>query len=106
METMDRAAAQHDSNKQRPLIRGGSNETERPPSAQRVNIDTTEQMTTEEEGPIQEGEDESDSDVDPADRIEDFDWNHLYERYQSQMDTLSGEEAVLMEDWMKLMNVC
>jgi hypothetical protein len=106
MDTTDPAAVQHDSNKQPPLIRGGSNETERPPSAQRVNIDTTEQLTTEEEGPIQEGEDESDSDVDPADRIEDFDWDQLYERYQSQMDTLSGEEAALMEEWTKLMHVC
>jgi hypothetical protein len=101
---MDPTTAQNDSNKQPPFVREGSGETERPPSAQRVNIDTTEQ-TTEEEGPIQEGEDELDSDVDPADMIEDFDWDHLYEEYHSQMDALSGEEATLMEEWVKLMHV-
>jgi hypothetical protein len=104
IDTMDPTTAQNDSNKQPPFVREGSGETERPPSAQRVNIDTTEQ-TTEEEGPIQEGEDELDSDVDPADMIEDFDWDHLYEEYHSQMDALSGEEATLMEEWVKLMHV-
>lgn len=87
-----------EANKRLPAIRADSGETERPASAQRIKADT-EQATTEEE-------DEEDEDADPADKIDDFNWDDLQERYHQAIDTVSQEEAALMQEWSQLMEVC
>lgn len=82
-----------------PHRRVGSDDTERPHSAQQTQHDTDSHIseTSEEES------DEEDSD--PAHRIDDFDWEDLHHRYHEAMKGCHDEEAALMEEWEGLMTV-
>jgi hypothetical protein len=95
----DAAGANADAAARPPVIRDDSGETERPTSAQpRGNAATSEQLTADEKQ-------EPGEEVDPADKIEDFDWEELHERYHQAIDTASQEEAALMQEWKQLMDV-
>lgn len=80
--------------------RVGSDETERPHSAQQTQHDTDSHISETSE---EEESDEDDSD--PAHRIGDFDWEDLHHRYHEAMKVCHGEEAALMEEWESLMTV-
>lgn len=84
---------------ERSPIRTSSADTERPPSAQRVNPDTAVAVT--EPSSEEETEDESD----PADEIVDFDWTGLATRYHDAIKACEENETQLMEEWESLMNV-
>jgi hypothetical protein len=79
--------------------RTDSGDTERPPSGQQnhESIDDDMQENTAEE---QDGDDS-----DPADMIEEFDWNDLIQRYHAAMNKCTDEEAHLMQEWSNLMDV-
>ena len=76
-----------------------SDETERPPSAQQAQHNDHDSADAE-----SESEDE-DEESEPADRIDDFDWEDLHHRYHEAMKNCHGEEAALMEEWENLMDV-
>ncbi|KAH7379317.1 hypothetical protein DE146DRAFT_625558 [Phaeosphaeria sp. MPI-PUGE-AT-0046c] len=78
-----------------PLRRVNSEETERPPSAQRVQRDAI---------PDSEASDEDELDADPAEKIVDFNWDELHQRYHSAMDGCHTHEAELAQEWESLMN--
>ncbi|KAJ4296246.1 hypothetical protein N0V90_006291 [Kalmusia sp. IMI 367209] len=80
-----------------PIKRKDSSGTERPLTAQQVRIDLLEPSDGEEEE-VDEAED-----VDPADQIEDFDWNGLHERYHEAFNKASDEEAELLREFSDLM---
>jgi hypothetical protein len=73
-----------------------SEETERPPSAQQVHRDSDEHA---------DEDDEEELDSDPAEKIADFDWNALHERYHQVMDGCHDAEGELAQEWESLMNV-
>ena len=79
--------------------RTGSGDTERPPSGQHSHESTNENI----EGTTTEEQDGEDSD--PAEMIEEFDWNDLIERYHDAMNKCTDEEAHLMQEWSGLMDV-
>lgn len=83
-----------------PMGRVSSEEAERPPSAQQCQRDTEEH--TDENGE-EEGEDDLDSD--PAERIADFDWTDLHQRYHNAMQGCHDQEGELAQEWESLMNV-
>lgn len=89
-----------DAESSRPSLRRvSSDETERPPSAQQVHNDTDEQVSTS-------GEDDSEAeDSSPSERIVDFDWNDLHERYHKAINKCQGQETELIEEWETLMTV-
>jgi hypothetical protein len=80
--------------------RVSSDDTERPPSAQQVRKDS-DQNAEEDDDEI----DEDDVDSDPAQEIEDFDWNELHGRYHEAMNKCRTQEGELAEEWESLMNV-
>jgi len=94
------AGPNQEAEKRPPITQADSGETERPASAQRVNADVAEQLTTDEE------EEPEEEEADPADEIDDFDWDELHQRYHLAIDTASQEEAELMQEWTQLMEVC
>jgi hypothetical protein len=79
--------------------RTSSSNTERPPSAQQSHDDANDQT---EEITAEEGDEEE---SDPADKIPDFDWNNLIERYHTATNKCTDEEAHLMQEWSNLMEV-
>ena len=82
-----------------PLRRTASDETARPPSAQQSQHNADDQNSLN-------GEEESEQDdSDPADRIADFDWEELHQRYHDAMNGCHGEEEELMQEWQNLMAV-
>lgn len=83
--------------------RASSADTERPPnSAQRIaNQDEIgEPADGNHEEAIEEEEEE-----DPADKIADFDWDGLHERYHAAIDKCAENETKLMQEFESLMNV-
>jgi hypothetical protein len=105
LEEMDNPNPTHKSdptgtNPHQPIKRADSGETERPQSAQRVNVDANAQLNSSDDG------EESEEEPDPAEQIEGFDWKELHDQYQQAIATASGEEAELMREWAKLMDVC
>jgi hypothetical protein len=84
---------------QAPLRRINSDETERPPSAQRTQDQVEEQTDANDE------EQSEDEDSDPAEKIENFDWDELHARYHEAIKKCHGEEADLMQEWESLMAV-
>jgi hypothetical protein len=93
-------AAQLDEASKPPLRRVSSEETERPPSAQQVRRDDA----SEHDDEMKEDEEEE-VDSDPAEKIVDFDWNDLHERYHQAMKECHEEEEQLAQEWQSLMNV-
>lgn len=86
-------------NSRPPHRRVGSDETERPHSAQQTQHDTDSHIS-------ETSEEESDEDdLDPAHRIDDFNWEDLHHRYHEAVKVCHGEEAALMEEWESLMTV-
>lgn len=84
-------------NSRPPHRRVGSDETERPHSAQQTQHDTDSHIS-------ETSEEESDEDdLDPAHRIDDFNWEDLHHRYHEAVKVCHGEEAALMEEWESLM---
>lgn len=49
-------------------------------------------------------EHDSDTDVDPAEQIDDFDWDFLHERYHDAMSSASAQELALMQEFAQLMD--
>ena len=84
---------------QAPLRRINSDETERPPSAQQTQNQVDEQSDANDE------EQSEDEDPDPAEKIEDFDWDDLHARYHEAIKKCHSEEAELMQEWESLMAV-
>lgn len=80
--------------------RVGSDDTERPASAQRIHDDSEEQSDIEAQ---QESSD--DENVDPAAQIANFDWEELHKRYHDEIDRCSEEEIKLSDEWESLMKV-
>jgi hypothetical protein len=81
------------------MRRVSSDETERPPSAQRTKDEVNDQADAD------TGEQSEDDDSDPADRIENFDWEDLQLRYHQAMKDCHNEESELMQEWENLMAV-
>ncbi|KAH3905740.1 hypothetical protein HBI56_211440 [Parastagonospora nodorum] len=79
--------------------RVSSDDTERPPSAQQVRKDSD--QNAEEDYDEME---EDDVDSNPAQKIEDFDWNELHGRYHEAMNKCRTQEGELAEEWESLMN--
>lgn len=96
----DPAGTNPDGNTRAPIIRADSGETERPPSVQRVNPDANKSPNCTDD------EEELDEEPDPGNKIVDFDWEDLHERYHRAINTASAEEAELMSEWSELMEVC
>jgi hypothetical protein len=86
------AVTQHEEGAKPPLRHIGSEDTERPPSAQQVHEDTYE-------------EEEEATGFDPAERIVEFDWDALHERYHKAMETCHDEESKLAQEFESLMAV-
>jgi hypothetical protein len=84
--------------------RTGPGNTERPPSEQQSH-DSNEEQTDEDTKEDNIAEEQDGEDSDPADMIDDFDWNDLTKRYHDAMDKCTDEEALLMQEWMSLMEV-
>ncbi|KAF1836658.1 hypothetical protein BDW02DRAFT_566750 [Decorospora gaudefroyi] len=80
-----------------PLRRVGSNETQRPASARRSHDGVDEQADVNAEDLSEE------ENTDPAERIEDFDWDDLHHRYHEAIKKCHGDEAELMQEWESLM---
>lgn len=91
------AASQNDGVPKPSLKRINSEETERPPSAQRVQREDT--------VPDSEESDEDELDSDPAEKIVDFNWDELHQRYHEAMNGCHAHEAELAQEWESLMNV-
>ena len=70
----------------------------RPPSGQQA------QQVPEPES-LDSDEEESEEEVDPADQIEDFDWDGLHEKYHTAMNNASAQENALMQEFAQLMDV-
>ena len=80
--------------------RESSDETGKPPpSAQQVQSNANTNIDTETE----DGEEDSDSD--PSERIANFDWDGLHERYHDAINKSKDDEAELLQEWSNLMNV-
>ncbi|KAF2035933.1 hypothetical protein EK21DRAFT_53574 [Setomelanomma holmii] len=90
-------ATQPDAISQPPLRRATSEETERPPSAQQARRDSDEHA-----GGDQDDEEELDSD--PAEKIVEFDWDELHERYHEAMKGCHDAEGELAQEWESLMS--
>ena len=86
---------------QSPTNQRDSREEDRPPSGQQAQqapiVDTPEIK--------EDGDMDSDEDVDPADQIDDFDWNDLHEKYHIAMNKASAQEQALMQEFAQLMDV-
>lgn len=80
------------------IIRANSNETERPSSAQRPKADAREMPDPDDEAAL-------DDDPDLFQKIDDFDWDELHERYHRTVNNASEAEAGLMREWANLMEV-
>ncbi|KAF2831498.1 hypothetical protein CC86DRAFT_366849 [Ophiobolus disseminans] len=80
------------------LRRISSEDTERPPSAQQVHGNEDEHDDEIDE------EDEEELDSDPAERVIDFDWEDLHERYHKAMQGCHDQEGKLAQEWESLMN--
>ncbi|CAO2656698.1 Nn.00g055010.m01.CDS01 [Neocucurbitaria sp. VM-36] len=88
----------HNAGASRPSLRRvSSEETERPPSAQQLDRDGDEQVDSNSSDDLEEEEN------DPADKIVDFDWNDLHERYHEAVNKCHGHETELMQEWESLM---
>lgn len=81
------------------LRRVSSEDTERPPSAQQLDRDRGEQTDASDSDGLEDDEN------DPADKIADFDWDDLHERYHEAVDKCHGQETELMQEWESLMTV-
>ncbi|KAH7399261.1 hypothetical protein BKA66DRAFT_565347 [Pyrenochaeta sp. MPI-SDFR-AT-0127] len=77
-----------------PLRRVSSDETERPPSAQPIPYDSDEQVSASFEEEENSG---------PSERIVDFDWDDLHERYHEAVNKCQGQETELLKEWESLM---
>jgi hypothetical protein len=86
------AVTQNEEGAKPPLRRIGSEDTERPPSAQQAHEDTDE-------------EEEEAIDSDPAEKIVEFDWDALHGRYHRAMETCHDEEGKLAQEFESLMAV-
>ncbi|KAJ4372151.1 hypothetical protein N0V83_003924 [Neocucurbitaria cava] len=88
----------HDAEAIQPSLRRVSSEdTERPPSAQQLDRDRGEQADASDSDGLEDDEN------DPADKIADFDWDDLHERYHQAVDKCHGQETELMQEWETLM---
>jgi hypothetical protein len=76
-----------------------STDSERPPSAQRAN------QNGNGEPPHVKDEEETEDELNPAAKIEDFDWDHLADRYHMAIKQCEQNEDELMQEWGNLMNV-
>ncbi|KAJ4345792.1 uncharacterized protein N0V89_011927 [Didymosphaeria variabile] len=81
-----------------PSIPKGSTEEARPPSAQHA------QQTPEVDNLESSDIEEEESDVDPADEIEAFDWDELHERYHRAIGTATEQEQELLHEFAQLMD--
>ncbi|KAL5121204.1 hypothetical protein ACEQ8H_000672 [Pleosporales sp. CAS-2024a] len=79
-----------------PPRRMSSQDTERPPSAQQPRRHLDEHTDA--------SDDEDASDSDPAEMVDDFDWDDLHARYHKAMDECHDHEGALTEEWESLMN--
>jgi hypothetical protein len=93
-------SAQQEEGAKSSFKRAYSDETERPPSAQQHREDTDEH---DDDLVEEEGEEELNSD--PAEKIVDFDWGKLHERYHAAMDNCHKEEGDLTQEFESLMAV-
>jgi hypothetical protein len=91
-------ALKHEKSPKPPPRRASSEDTERPPSAQQLQRD-------EDEHADESDEPEDDTDTDPAEKIEDFDWEDLHSRYEDAMQKCYAREGELAQEWERLMNV-
>lgn len=82
-----------------PMRRVSSDETERPPSAQRTHDEVHGQADAD------TGMQSEDEDSDPAVKIENFNWEDLEVRYHEAMKVCHNEESELMQEWESLMAV-
>jgi hypothetical protein len=82
-----------------PLRRVNSDETERPTSAQQTQDEVNEHSDANGEA------DPEEEDSDPAEKIDDFDWDDLHRRYHEAVKKCHGEEAELVQEWESLMAV-
>jgi hypothetical protein len=82
-----------------PLRRVNSDETERPTSAQQTQDEVDEHADANGEA------DSEEEDSDPAEKVEDFDWDDLHRRYHEAVKNCHGEEAELMQEWESIMAV-
>ncbi|KAH8732764.1 hypothetical protein GQ44DRAFT_696392 [Phaeosphaeriaceae sp. PMI808] len=93
----DPPVTQDDKNAKPTIGRVGSEETERPPSAQQHRHYSDEHA------------DDNDDSVeemieDPEDKIADFDWEALHQRYHDAMHGCQENEAELSREWESLMS--
>ncbi|KAF2874852.1 hypothetical protein BDV95DRAFT_300492 [Massariosphaeria phaeospora] len=106
------APVDHKASSSRPhLPRASSADTERPPSAQRVRGAHTPPRNANSVVDLGDGDgDRSDDEEDdnetagPAEKIADFDWNELAERYHEATTACEQDEEKLMEEWQRLMD--
>ncbi|KAF2186822.1 hypothetical protein K469DRAFT_725504 [Zopfia rhizophila CBS 207.26] len=77
--------------------RGSSAETEKTPSGQHSK-------EAGYGGFLDANEDEIEDESDPAEKIQDFDWKHLEERYHDAIKGCEGIENGLMQEWSNLMD--
>jgi hypothetical protein len=92
-------APKHEKSPKQPLRRISSEDTERPPSAQQLQRDEDERADQTDE------ESDEETDADPAEKIDDFDWDDLHHRYEVAMQKCYAQEGDLAEEWGTLMNV-
>lgn len=93
---------------QKPSRRGSSKETEpAPPSAQQPqgDADASTETEGEDEDEDEEESEEDESDSDPSERMTNFDWENLNERYHDAINQCQSHETELMQEWDSLMNV-
>lgn len=95
-----------------PFTQAGYGNTEPPPSAQLqdnnaeiVNLSSGPSKVNEEEEEEEEEEDEPEEDIDPAEKISDFDWDELHARYHEAMNQADIEEQKAFKEWAHLMEV-
>jgi hypothetical protein len=107
IETMDNGGSlkseapstQNETIQKPPLKRLGSDDTERPPSAQQ-HADGSDYVDDDDDE-----EEEEELESDPAEKLIDFDWESLMQRYHDAMQVCHDEEGQLMQEWESLMNV-
>lgn len=77
-----------------------SDETERPPSEQRIREGSTQHSDVESEQSAS-----SDEEADPSVEIEHYDWEDLHQQYHDAIKKCNLEENDLMKEWASLMEV-
>lgn len=84
-----------------PSIPNNPSEDDHPPSGQQ-----TQELAEMNILPSDDAQEhDSDTDVDPAEQIDDFDWDFLHERYHDAMSSASAQELALMQEFAQLMDV-